>query len=64
MLFTVGFSFSNIARSIGLCFRIGVRIEKTINAMIAEKVARVTNTSATINNVISPALIRFASCKT
>jgi len=63
-LFTTGLSFSNIIISKGLCFRIGLRIENTIKAMIAEKVARVSNTSPMINSVISHASMIPANCKT
>ena len=64
MVFTPGLILSKINISVGLCLRIGLRMEKTIKAMIAEKVASVSNTSAMINNVMSPALICPANCKT
>jgi hypothetical protein len=42
----------------------GLRIEKTIRAIIAEKAASVISTSAIINMVISQAPIVSANCKT
>ena len=57
IVFTPGLSLSKINISVALCLRIGLRMEKTTKAIIAEKVASVSNTSAMINNVMSPALI-------
>jgi hypothetical protein len=42
----------------------GLRIKKTIRAIIAEKTASVSNTSPIINVVISQAPISYANCKT
>ena len=63
-VFTRGLILSKISISIGLCLRIGLRIEKTIKKIIAEKAASVINTSPIINIVISQAPIRSANCKT
>ena len=63
-VFTRGLILSNIIMSTGLCFRMGFRIEKTIKAIIAEKAANVSNTSAIINVVISQVPIMDANCKT
>ena len=64
IVFTRGLILSKINMSIGLCLRIGFRIEKTIKKMIAENAASVINTSPIINVVISQAPIRSAICKT
>lgn len=56
-VFTPGLIFSKISMSIGLCLRIGFRIENTIKAMIVENAVSVINTSAIISIVISPAFI-------
>jgi hypothetical protein len=63
IVFTPGLILSKIIMSTGLCFRIGLRIEKTINAMIAEKMESVSNTSAMINVVISTAPIDLVNAK-
>ena len=62
--FTPGLILSKISISIGLCFLMVLRIEKTIKVIIAEKVASVSNTSPNINMVISQAPISSANCKT
>jgi hypothetical protein len=64
IVFTRGLILSKMSISIGLCFLMGLRIEKTIKAIMAEKAASVTNTSPIINVVISQALIKPANCKT
>ena len=51
--FTEGLILSKIARSMGLYFLIGFRTRKTNMTTAAEKIDRESNTSATINNVIS-----------
>ena len=63
-VFTPGLILSKIIISIGLCLRIGLRMEKTIKAMIAEKVASVNSTSPIISVVISQAPIIAENCKT
>ena len=62
--FTPGLILSKIIISVALCLRIGLRMENTTRAIIAEKVASVINTSAMINNVMFPELIYAANCKT
>ena len=64
IVFTRGLILSKTSMSMGLCFRIGLRIKKTIKAIIAEKTESVSNTSAIINVVISQAPIRSPNCKT
>jgi hypothetical protein len=64
IVFTRGLILSKIIMSIGLCLRIGLRIEKTIRAMIAEKVASVNSTSPIMSVVISQVPIIRGNCKT